>query len=60
MFAKIMGLLIALYGLLVLIGAAMVCPAKHASTSTAFFMLLTGLGIYAIGRELDEIKKKSR
>jgi len=60
MLAKIVGLLTALYGLITLIGAAMVCPAKHASISVAFFMMLVGVGMYAIGRELEELKKRSR
>ena len=54
----ILGVVIAVYGLIVLIGAAAACPAKHASISTSLFMLLTGLAFYALGRELEEIKKK--
>jgi hypothetical protein len=46
------------YGLIVLIGAAAACPAKHASISTSLFMLLTGIAFYVLGKELEEIKKK--
>jgi uncharacterized membrane protein len=54
----ILGVVIAVYGLIVLVGVAAACPAKHASISTSLFMLLTGLAFYALGRELEEIKKK--
>jgi glucose dehydrogenase len=54
----ILGVVIAVCGLIVLVGAAAACPAKHASISTSLFMLLTGLAFYALGRELEEIKKK--
>jgi len=54
----ILGVVIAVYGLIVLVGAVVACPAKHASISTSLFMLLTGLAFYALGRELEEIKKK--
>jgi 4-hydroxybenzoate polyprenyltransferase len=54
----LLGTVIAVYGLIVLIGAAAACPAKHASISTSLFMLLTGIAFYVLGRELEEIKKK--
>jgi 4-hydroxybenzoate polyprenyltransferase len=54
----LLGVVIAVYGLIVLVGAAAVCPAKHASISTSLFMLLTGIAFYTLGRELEEIKKK--
>jgi 4-hydroxybenzoate polyprenyltransferase len=54
----LLGVVIAVYGLIVLIGAAAACPAKHASISTSLFMLLTGIAFYVLGRELEEIKKK--
>ena len=54
----LLGIVIAVYGLIVLIGAAAACPAKHASISTSLFMLLTGIAFYTLGRELEEIKKK--
>lgn len=54
----LLGVVIAVYGLIVLIGAAAACPAKHASISTSLFMLLTGIAFYTLGRELEEIKRK--
>lgn len=54
----LLGTVIAVYGLIVLIGAAAACPAKHASISTSLFMLLTGIAFYVLGKELEEIKKK--
>ena len=54
----LLGVVIAVYGLIVLVGAAAACPAKHASISTSLFMLLTGIAFYALGRELEEIKRK--
>jgi len=54
----LIGLLITIYGLIVLIGAVIACPAKHASISVSLFMLLSGLAVYILGKELEEIKKK--
>jgi uncharacterized membrane protein len=54
----LIGLVIIIYGLIVLIGAAVACPAKHASISVSLFMILSGLAVYILGKELEEIKKK--
>jgi predicted tellurium resistance membrane protein TerC len=55
---SLLGLVIAIYGLIVLIGAAVACPAKHASISTSIFMMLTGVAFYLLGKEHEELKVK--
>jgi predicted tellurium resistance membrane protein TerC len=54
----LLGLIIAVYGLIVLIGAIAACPAKHASISVSIFMILTGVAFYFLGKEHEELKKK--
>jgi len=36
-------MVLVVYGIIVLIGAAVACPAKHASISMSIFMILTGI-----------------
>jgi predicted mannosyl-3-phosphoglycerate phosphatase (HAD superfamily) len=54
----ILGVVITVYGLIALVGAAVKCPAKYAAIPISLFILLTGIAFYALGRELEEIKKK--
>jgi len=37
------GIALIIYGIVVLIGAIVACPAKHASISVAIYMVLTGI-----------------
>jgi hypothetical protein len=49
---SLVGIITAVYGLLILIGAIAECPAKHASVSVSLFMVLVGICFYALGKEL--------
>jgi len=49
-----MGLILAIYGVIVLIGAAVACPAKHASISVSVFMILTGICFAILGKDLEK------
>jgi len=48
---------LAIYGVIVLIGAAAACPAKHASISTSIFMILTGIAFSFLGKDLEKAKE---
>ncbi|MEM1586947.1 MAG: hypothetical protein QXX99_05940 [Candidatus Bathyarchaeia archaeon] len=41
-----------------LIGALAVCPAKDASVSVSIFMVLTGLGFYFLGNDVEKKAKE--
>ncbi|MFZ8782662.1 MAG: hypothetical protein ACO2OR_01570 [Desulfurococcaceae archaeon] len=56
--ATMFGIVIAVYGLILLIGSIAACPAKYVAIPTSLFVLLTGLAFYALGKELEEMKKK--
>jgi predicted tellurium resistance membrane protein TerC len=56
--ASLLGLVIAIYSLIVLIGVIAACPAKHASISVSIFMILTGVAFYLLGKEHEELKEK--
>ncbi|KXA94347.1 hypothetical protein AKJ65_04690 [candidate division MSBL1 archaeon SCGC-AAA259E19] len=43
-----------IFGIIVLIGAAMECPAKEASISVSIFMILTGICFTCLGKNLEE------
>jgi len=49
-----MGLILAIYGVIVLIGAAVACPAKHASISVSIFMILTGVCFAILGKDMEK------
>jgi len=48
---SLLGLVVAIYSLIVLIGAIAACPAKHASISVSIFMISTGVAFYSLGKE---------
>jgi high-affinity Fe2+/Pb2+ permease len=52
-----MGIVLAIYGIIVLIGAAMACPCKHASISVSLFMLLTGIAFFFLGKDIEKAKE---
>jgi predicted tellurium resistance membrane protein TerC len=56
--ASLLGLVIAIYSLIVLIGVIAACPAKYASISVSIFMILTGIAFYFLGKEHEELKEK--
>jgi len=49
-----MGLILAIYGVIILIGAAVACPAKHASISVSIFMILTGICFAILGKDVEK------
>jgi len=49
-----MGLILAIYGAIVLIGAVVACPAKHASISVSLFMILTGMCFAILGKDMEK------
>jgi uncharacterized membrane protein YkgB len=55
---SLLGLVIAIYSLIVLIGVIAACPAKYASISVSIFMILTGVSFYFLGEEHEELKEK--
>jgi high-affinity Fe2+/Pb2+ permease len=52
-----MGIVLAIYGIIVLIGAAMACPCKDASISVSLFMLLTGIAFFFLGKDIEKAKE---
>jgi len=48
-----LGIVLIVYGFIVLIGAIAVCPAKHASVSMSIFMVLVGAGFLCLGRDIE-------
>jgi uncharacterized membrane protein YkgB len=52
-----MGIALVIYGIIVLIGAAAACPAKHASISTSIFVILTGLAFLFLGKDIEKPKE---
>jgi uncharacterized membrane protein YkgB len=52
-----MGIALVIYGIIVLIGAVVACPAKHASISTSIFMILTGLAFLSLGKDIEKPKE---
>lgn len=52
------GIAIVIFGIIVLIGALAVCPAKDASVSISIFMILTGLGFYFLGKDIGKKVKE--
>jgi len=51
------GIALAIYGVIVLIGAAAACPAKDASISTSIFMILTGIAFSFLGKDVEKAKE---
>jgi predicted tellurium resistance membrane protein TerC len=51
------GIILAIYGIIVLIGATAACPAKHASISTSIFMILTGIAFALLGKDIEKPKE---
>jgi predicted tellurium resistance membrane protein TerC len=51
------GIVLAIYGVIVLIGAAAACPAKHASISMSIFMILTGVAFALLGKDIEKPKE---
>jgi len=52
------GIALIIYGIIVLIGAIAVCPAKDASISVAIYMILTGIAFTVLGKDIEKIVKK--
>ncbi|MEM2169921.1 MAG: hypothetical protein QXE63_03420 [Zestosphaera sp.] len=48
------GLILAIYGVIVLIGAAIACPAKHVSISVSIFMILKGVCFAILGKDMKK------
>lgn len=46
------GIATIIYGIIVLIGAIAACPAKHASVSVSIFMILCGIGLFCLGKDI--------
>jgi hypothetical protein len=51
------GIVLAIYGVIVLIGAAVACPAKHASISMSIFMILTGTAFFLLGKDIEKARE---
>jgi len=52
------GIALVIYGVIVLIGAIVACPAKDASISVAIYMILTGIAFTVLGKDLEKLTKK--
>jgi len=52
------GIALIIYGVIVLIGAIAVCPAKHASISIAIYIILTGIAFAILGKDIEKLTKK--
>ncbi|KXA94334.1 hypothetical protein AKJ65_04760 [candidate division MSBL1 archaeon SCGC-AAA259E19] len=48
------GIATIIFGIIVLIGAAVECPAKEASISVSIFMILTGACFTCLGKDLEK------
>jgi high-affinity Fe2+/Pb2+ permease len=44
-----LGVVIAVIGLILLVGSAVACPAKNVAIPTSLFVLLAGIVLYALG-----------
>jgi len=49
-----LGVGLMVYGVIVLIGAIVACPAKHASVSVSLFIILVGVGFLALGKDIEK------
>ncbi|MFZ8791914.1 MAG: hypothetical protein ACO2OS_06590 [Thermosphaera aggregans] len=54
---NMLGGVIAVIGLILLVGSIAACPAKYVAIPTSLVVLLIGLALYAWGRKHEEIKK---
>ncbi len=57
---SLLGIIIAIYGVIVVIGAAVACPAKDASISMSIFMILTGIAFALLGKEAIKEKEEKK
>jgi len=53
-----LGIVLTVYGLVVLAGAVAACPAKHASVSVSLFMVLAGAAFFALGRDIEKLRRR--
>jgi ABC-type uncharacterized transport system permease subunit len=52
-----MGIAILIYGIIVLIGAVIACPSKHASISMSIFMIFVGIAFLCLGKDIEKPKE---